>query len=220
MRIPLHYRIPLAIAEKGPCHPERSAGYMHPSAARKMQRFFRRPFTALRAGVRMTTFLMAVVLLAATMPAIAQTLPVCQAANPNSPQNPPPLPLTNAIVNVLKDCDGVVGDGHTDDWFALQSCINNNPGKHIVLPKTQVYPESTDYYVTQTLTLCGDSQWLSGETAARYTGATQIKYPEAPVPRRAGRGFISLCNAPPAWSATCSCSARIVGDQDSVYLRT
>lgn len=72
-------------------------------------------------------------------------------------------------ISVLS-CPGVVGDGVTDDWAAIQSCINTHPNIRIFFPKTspplppgQVEP-NIDYRLSQTLYACGPDQTLDGIT--------------------------------------------------------
>jgi hypothetical protein len=89
------------------------------------------------------------------------------------------------FVNVVTDC-GAVGDGITDDWAAIQTCINNNPGRHIVVPKTKA-DGSADYYSSATILLPNTNPvargtWVSGGNAGGgpgtlYSGNTRIKFP-------------------------------------------
>jgi hypothetical protein len=95
-------------------------------------------------------------------------------------------------INVMTGCPGVVGDGVHDDGPYIQECIDQNPGKHIVLPKTRsgsATGTSPDYFSSQTITLNGDSMWLSGAVPARFyslsttTAAVQISFdPNNPGP--------------------------------------
>src|SRR5579862_925997 len=92
-----------------------------------------------------------------------------------------------STVNVVTDC-GAVGDGVTDDWRVIQSCIDRHPGKAIFFPKMRDTPciagagggcsGSVDYFVSRTLKLSGNTQVLMGETPSRWPGgAVQIKFP-------------------------------------------
>ncbi len=90
-------------------------------------------------------------------------------------------------MNVVTDC-GAVGDGVTDDWESIQTCITNHPGKTIFFPKMRDVPcvsgagggciGSVDYYVSKTLKLSGNAQALIGASPSRWPGgAVQIKFP-------------------------------------------
>src|SRR5438105_341431 len=72
-----------------------------------------------------------------------------------------------AYVDVVKDCPGIIGDGTTDDWAALQNCLNSHPSEHIVLPHGR-------YHSSRPLVLMGNSQWLQGEAPAQYVGPTKL----------------------------------------------
>jgi hypothetical protein len=87
---------------------------------------------------------------------------------------------SGASVNVVADC-GAVGNGVTDDWGAIQTCITGHPGKAIFFPKMRNVPctsgagggciGSVDYYVSKTLKLSGNSQALIGEGPSRWPEA-------------------------------------------------
>lgn len=88
-----------------------------------------------------------------------------------------------AFVNAITDC-GAVGDGVTDDYAAIQACINNNQSKTILVPKRRpglngdAYATQTsasvDYRVSQRLQLKGPSTKLlcanGGETFDQGAG--------------------------------------------------
>ncbi|MCI0403466.1 MAG: hypothetical protein L0212_08085 [Acidobacteria bacterium] len=79
------------------------------------------------------------------------------------------------IVDV-RACPGVAGDGVTDDGKAIQACLDANPGKHILFPKTRQKLDKPDYFIKdQTLTLRGYDQWIEGEGGERG-GGTLIKF--------------------------------------------
>ena len=68
------------------------------------------------------------------------------------------------LVNAVTNC-GLAGNGVTDDGPALQTCINNNIGKHIVLPKTQALG-ACDYNMgSTTIFPAGNGQILEGSGA-------------------------------------------------------
>jgi hypothetical protein len=140
-------------------------------------------------------------------------------------QTPPQNSVKHAVhsetmVNVVTDC-GAVGDGITDDWSAIQSCITSNPGKAIFFPKMRDEPctrgagggciGSVDYFVSRTLKLSGNSQALVGESPSRWpAGAVQIKFPRdlsGPgiwVPANVTSGYIGnlLLNGQKCWNST------------------
>lgn len=80
---------------------------------------------------------------------------------------------TNSVagINVMKDCSGVVGNGQTDDAPAIQTCIDQNPGAEIFLPKTQPYPNAS-YFLRATLVPKGSGMMIRGESSgwANSTG--------------------------------------------------
>lgn len=83
-----------------------------------------------------------------------------------------------AQTNVMRDCPGVTGDGVTDDYSALQACLNVNAGRHIFFPKTQIVDSSgnhPDYHISQALHMKGYEQWLDGEVGGEAFGGVQIK---------------------------------------------
>lgn len=84
------------------------------------------------------------------------------------------------VVNVITDC-GAVGNGVTDDYTAIQNCINNNPGRHIVFPKrsagtTGGGATNTDYYLSQQLVVSYNGTWLDGANPANWTGGVKLQF--------------------------------------------
>lgn len=96
--------------------------------------------------------------------------------------NKPSFAGFSGMVNVVEDC-GAVGDNVTDDYAAIQACINNNPGRHLIFPK--VRPSNSgggtatncDYYVSQQLVMKGNAQWLEGALPANWSGAACLRFP-------------------------------------------
>jgi hypothetical protein len=124
------------------------------------------------------------------------------------------------MVNVVTDC-GAVGDGVSDDWESIQTCITSHPGKTIFFPKMRAVPcvsgagggcmGSVDYYVGRTLKLSGNAQALVGDSPSRWPGgAVQIKFPHdivGPgiwVPATVYSGYIGnlFLNGQNCWGST------------------
>jgi hypothetical protein len=87
-----------------------------------------------------------------------------------------PLGTTTAGTVDVMSCPGVTGDGDTDDWAAIQACINTNPSARILFPKRRapeisVFPKG-DYRLGRTLYLCGGEQALDGVTGGSGYGTT------------------------------------------------
>lgn len=86
--------------------------------------------------------------------------------------------ITQGQINVVTNC-GVPTDGVTDATSAFQTCLTNNPGAHIFVPKVQPY-NSTDYNFTSvtngcTLTMQGNGQWIDGESTG-YINGVQLQF--------------------------------------------
>ena len=85
------------------------------------------------------------------------------------------------FVNVVADC-GAVGNGVVDDSAAIQTCITNNPGRHIYFPKmsTAIQGGGTashvDYFLASPLTLSYDNTWLDGAVASNWVGGVTLKF--------------------------------------------
>ena len=60
----------------------------------------------------------------------------------------------------------IVQDGVTDDGPAINACLEEHPGRHIMLHKLGEasygggQATSKDIYSSQTITMVGDAQWL------------------------------------------------------------
>ena len=93
------------------------------------------------------------------------------------------LPLNALASHISVDKDSqpdvtcqIVEDGVTDDGPAINDCLKNNPGRHIMLEKkgSASYgggqATSKDIYSTETLTMIGDAQWLDCNVPALWAG--------------------------------------------------
>lgn len=79
---------------------------------------------------------------------------------------------------------GAVGDGITDDYAAIQACLDANKGKRILLPKMRpaVFGGGggglIDYYCSQRLVMSGNgTQLVGGGGPAKWSGAVAVKFP-------------------------------------------
>lgn len=73
-------------------------------------------------------------------------------------------------------CQGTIGTSACpDDWAAIQSCLNANPGRHIWFSRQNGFSSANiappDYYLGQALVPCGNDQWLDGSTGLASGGA-------------------------------------------------
>jgi hypothetical protein len=86
------------------------------------------------------------------------------------------------IVNVKVDC-GAVGNNIADDYNAIQNCITNNPGKHIIFPGGTFAPSGggtadvPTYYVSQQLVVSGNGTWLDGTSPSVWNALVGIRFP-------------------------------------------
>lgn len=85
---------------------------------------------------------------------------------------------TGGYINVLRDCPGVIGDGVTDDYAALQACINAHPSSWLMLPNTRgdATTPSYSYYSSQTLTINTPGTILDGGVPSLFYYPTAIKF--------------------------------------------
>lgn len=86
-----------------------------------------------------------------------------------------------------KDSQGYVTcqiaeDGLTDDGPAINTCLKENPGRHIMLHKKGSasfgggQATSKDIYSGETLTMIGDAQWLDCDIPALWAGGCRIDF--------------------------------------------
>ena len=73
-------------------------------------------------------------------------------------------------------------DGVTDDGPAINACLAEHPGRHIMLHKVGAasygggQATSKDIYSRQTLTMVGDAQWLDCDVPALWAGGCRIDF--------------------------------------------
>src|SRR5215469_13550095 len=85
----------------------------------------------------------------------------------------------------------IVQDGVTDDGPAINACLEEHPGRHIMLHKQGGasygggQATSKDIYSTQTLTMVGDAQWLDCNVPSLWAGGCRIDF----SPNLAGPGI-------------------------------
>src|SRR5215469_5804730 len=110
------------------------------------------------------------------------------------------IPLFASVAPVENDSQPYVTcpiteDGVTDDGPAINACLKDHPGRHVMLHKKGQpsfgggQATSKDIYSSQTLTMIGDAQWLDGNVPALWSGGCRIDF----SPRLEGPGV----EAPP-----------------------
>jgi hypothetical protein len=92
-------------------------------------------------------------------------------------------PQDRGYVNVMSDCAGVVGDGVTDDYAALQACLDANQDRVIMFPKLRAAGSIlADYFSSQILVIHGHgTSVLGGGGRPRWFSAVTIKYPTSVI---------------------------------------
>lgn len=74
-------------------------------------------------------------------------------------------------------------DGVTDDGPAINACLKEHPGRHIMLRKRGGpsygggQATSKDIYSSETITLVGDAQWLDCDVPSLWAGGCRIDFP-------------------------------------------
>ena len=92
-------------------------------------------------------------------------------------------------VNIRDDCPGVKGDGVTDDFAAINSCLQAHPGATFFFPKTQPTP-TPSYKISQTLRPVGDGTLLLGENSGFSNRNASLAGTVLPVHRWPDRNLV------------------------------
>jgi hypothetical protein len=106
------------------------------------------------------------------------------------------MPIGPPYVDAQVEC-GIVEDGVSDDGPAINTCLKENAGKHIMLRKRGASnagggtPTSIDIYSGETITMVGNAQHLDCEVPSLWSGGCRINFdphltgPGIAVPPRA-----------------------------------
>ncbi len=105
-------------------------------------------------------------------------------------------PVGPPYVEADVEC-GIAEDGVSDDGPAINACLKENAGKHIMLRKRGISsagggaPTSVDIYSGETITMVGNAQHLDCEVPSLWSGGCRINFdphltgPGVAVPPRA-----------------------------------
>ena len=126
-------------------------------------------------------------------------------------------PVGPPYVDAHVEC-GIAEDGVSDDGPAINACLKENAGKHIMLRKRGTSsagggaPTSVDIYSGETITLVGNAQHLDCEVPSLWSGGCRINFdphltgPGIAVPPRAQGVQISNLEL---WGGNCWASTNL-----------
>lgn len=130
---------------------------------------------------------------------------------------PSSTPADSPYVDAYVEC-GLVEDGLSDDGPAINACLKENAGKHIMLRKRRASdagggtPTSVDIYSGETITMVGNAQHLDCEVPSLWSGGCRINFdphltgPGIAVPPKAQGVEISNLEL---WGGNCWASANL-----------
>jgi hypothetical protein len=101
--------------------------------------------------------------------------------DPQVGNRPNSTPTGSPYVDAHVEC-GVTEDGLSDDGPAINACLQQNAGKHIMLRKRGPSnagggtPTSVDIYSGETITMVGDAQHLDCEVPSLWGGGCRINF--------------------------------------------